>query len=124
MKVSSAKAKGRKLQQRVRDAILDAYPTLEADDVRSCPMGSQGEDIQLSPAAQRAFPFSVECKARGTGFTALYQYLDQAASQNDRTPLAVIKQDRQRPLVVMDLDDFLKLISQPNTRELFPAPHK
>jgi hypothetical protein len=51
---ASAKSKGRKLQQTVRDAVLAQYPDLTEDDVRSCPMGSNGEDIQLSTAAKAA----------------------------------------------------------------------
>lgn len=116
MKTSSAKAKGRKLQQTVRDAILATFPDLEPDDVRSCPMGSGGEDVQLSPAAQRVFPYSVECKRRAA-IALVYDALGQAqaytpeAGQNDRTPIAVVQADRKRPLVVMDLDDFLAAIS-------------
>ncbi len=110
IKTSSAKAKGRKLQQTVRDAILEAYPALEPDDVRSCAMGSAGEDLQLSPAASRAFPYSVECKARA-GIALVYDAIAQAKTHNDRTPIAVIKADRKRPLVVVDLDDFLRLTS-------------
>lgn len=107
---SAAKAKGRKLQQHVRDAILAIFPQLEPDDVRSCAMGSQGADIQLSPAAARAFPYSVECKARAK-IALVYDALDQATGQNDRTPIAVIKADRKRPLVVVDLDTFMDLIA-------------
>lgn len=109
MKTSSAKAKGRKLQQTVRDAILATFPDLEPDDVRSCAMGSQGEDIQLSPAAQRVFPYSVECKRRAA-IALIYDALAQAAGQNDRTPIAVVQADRKRPLVVMDLDHFLAIV--------------
>lgn len=110
IKTSSAKQKGRKLQQSVRDAILSSFPTLEPDDVRSCAMGSGGEDLQLSPAAARLFPFSVECKARAA-IALVYDALAQAATQNDRTPVAVIKADRKRPLVVLDLDHFLALVT-------------
>lgn len=106
---AAAKAKGRALQKKVRDAVLAAYPTLTEDDVRSCPMGSQGEDIQLSTAAKAAFPFSVECKARAK-IAMVYEALAQARSQNDLTPVAVIKADRKDALVVLSLDDFMKLI--------------
>lgn len=105
---SSAKAKGRNLQKRVRDEILARYPDLTEDDVRSCPMGSNGEDIQLSTAAKAAFPYSVECKARAK-IALVYDALAQARSQNDLTPLAVIKADRKEALVVLSLTDFLKL---------------
>ncbi len=55
MKTSSAKAKGRRLQQTVRDKILSLFPTLELDvDVRSAIMGETGEDIKLS---KKAFGF-------------------------------------------------------------------
>lgn len=105
---SSAKAKGRNLQKRVRDEILARYPDLTEDDVRSCPMGSQGEDIQLSSAAKAAFPYSVECKARAK-IALVYDALAQARTQNDLTPLAVIKADRKEALVVLSLTDFMAL---------------
>lgn len=62
MKPQSAKAKGRRFQQFVRDAILAMFPNLEPDDVRSTSMGASGADLLLSPAARRAFPYYVECK--------------------------------------------------------------
>lgn len=62
MRPQSAKAKGRRLQQFVRDAYLRVFPSLEPDDVRSTSMGASGEDILLSPAARALIPFSTECK--------------------------------------------------------------
>lgn len=106
---AAAKAKGRNLQKKVRDAVLAKYPELTEDDVRSCPMGSQGEDIQLSSAAKAAFPYSVECKARAK-IALVYDALEQARSQNDLTPVAVIKADRKDALVVLTLEDFMRLI--------------
>lgn len=108
--VAARKAKGRGLQQKVRDAILSAFPSLSVLDVRSCPMGSQGDDIQLSEAAVKAFPYAVECKARANGFTAIYDALKQADRGDGRTPIAVLKQDRRHPIVAMDLNTFLRLV--------------
>jgi hypothetical protein len=106
---ASAKAKGAKLQKHVRDAILKAFPTLEPDDVRSCPMGSHGADIIMSPAAQRAFPYRLECKAR-KGVSLIYDALEQASHHKGAgEPVAIVKADRRRPLAVMDLDLFLSL---------------
>src|SRR5690349_9145817 len=62
MRPQSAKAKGRRLQQEVRDAILGKFPELQPDDVRSTSMGASGEDLLLSPAARTRFPFYVEAK--------------------------------------------------------------
>ena len=60
MKPRSAKNKGKRLQNKVRDLILEKFNSkLEPDDVRSITMGDSGEDILLSPAARRLFPFSV-----------------------------------------------------------------
>jgi len=60
--IQSRKSKGRRLQQFVRDMILENFDHLEPDDVRSTSMGAGGEDVLLSPAARKVFPFSVECK--------------------------------------------------------------
>jgi len=55
IKTQSAKAKGRKLQQWVRNVILELIHTLEPDDVKSTSMGAGGEDVQLSPAAREQY---------------------------------------------------------------------
>lgn len=110
MKTASSKAKGRKLQQLVRDKILDAFPRLEPDDVKSTSMGASGEDIQLSPAARRWFPYSTECKSRAT--VSVYAWYQQAKtnSPTGMEPLLVIKQNNSKPLVVIDLDSFMELV--------------
>ena len=47
MKPRSAKNKGKRLQNKVRDLILEKFNKLETDDVRSITMGDSGEDILL-----------------------------------------------------------------------------
>jgi hypothetical protein len=112
MKPASAKAKGRKFQQQVRDAILEAFPQLEKDDVRSTSMGAGGTDIQLSPAAKRLFGFSVECKSIGR--FAGYGFYDQAVAHSqsgDTTiPIAAVKANGREPLVIISLKDFLEIV--------------
>lgn len=61
MKTASAKAKGRRLQQEVRDLLLRAAYWLQPDDIRSTSMGASGEDILMSPAARAVFPIVIEC---------------------------------------------------------------
>ena len=46
MKTSSAKAKGRKLQQWFANVLVETLG-LDSEDLESRPMGSQGEDIIL-----------------------------------------------------------------------------
>lgn len=110
IKPSSAKAKGRRHQQWVRDKIYEAFPSLEDGDVRSTSMGAGGEDLQLSPAARRLFPYSVECKAFKS--FAIYKVLEQATSNAPTgiEPIAIIKGDRQRPLAVLDAEHFFELV--------------
>jgi len=61
MKAQSAKAKGRRLQQWVRDQLieqLDVHP----EDIESRSMGAGGEDLIMARAARQKFPYSIECK--------------------------------------------------------------
>ena len=62
LKTQSCKGKGRRLQQAVARDIIAAFDHLQEDDVRSTSMGAGGEDVQLSPAARAAMPYSIECK--------------------------------------------------------------
>lgn len=106
----SAKAKGRRLQQKVRDAILTTFPELDPTDVLSCSMGASGEDVKLSPAARLRFPFTVECKKRKA--FAVYGDYDQASRHGPHEPCLIIEADRRKPLAVIDLATFLKLVEK------------
>ena len=112
LKPSSAKAKGRVLQQAVRDLIIAKFG-LEPDDVRSVSMGVSGEDLLLSPAARRKLPISVECKSRAT--ISVYGHYQQAKDNcKGHEPVLVIKQNRDKPLVVVDCDYFFDLLRRSN----------
>lgn len=107
----AGKAKGRRAQQLVRDKLLAAYPELEPDDIKSIGMGQQGNDIELSPAARKLIPYAFEVKARAR-VSLIYDALEQAekSDKHQLTPVAVVKADRKKPVVVMDLDHFVSLI--------------
>lgn len=106
MKPSSAKAKGRKLQQWVRDLILSKHRSLEPDDVRSTSMGAGGEDVQLSPAARKLVPLSIECKNLAS--MAFYKWYDQAwiNAPKGTEPIVVAKANHKRPVVIVDAEYF------------------
>jgi hypothetical protein len=108
MKTQSAKAKGRTLQQLVRDKILLLFPTLTARDVKSTSMGASGEDILLSTAAHAVVPFYIEAKSRAK--LAVYKFFEQ--SKTDQNVLLVVKENRKKPLAVVDLDLFLSLLKE------------
>ena len=56
----AAKAKGRVGQNEIRDKLLETFPEFEPGDIRSTTMGDTGEDIQLSPAARKKIPITIE----------------------------------------------------------------
>jgi hypothetical protein len=115
IKPSSSKAKGRRLQQAVRDGILEAFPTLEPDDAKSTSMGAGGEDVQLSPAARKVFPYQIECKSKAQ--SQLHTYYDQAKTHGKHQPLVVVKKDRAETLAVVEWSHFLELIKKKNNNE-------
>lgn len=107
---SSAKAKGRALQQKVRDLILGLFTELEPDDVRSTSMGASGEDVTLSPAARRRVPFQIECKSKAR--SQVHTYYAQAKSHGSHEPLVIVKQDRKETLAILDAEVFFKLLQE------------
>ena len=68
IKVSSAKGKGRNLQQFVCERIstILSIPFVNKDDfcdIHSREMGQSGVDVVLRGEALKKFPFSIECKS-------------------------------------------------------------
>ena len=111
MKPRSAKNKGKRLQNNVRDLILEKYTQLEPDDVRSITMGDSGEDILLSPAARRVFPFSVECKNQEK--LNIWDALDQAEGNSGKhTPLVIFKRNRSKTYAVLEFEELLQLLDE------------
>lgn len=110
----AAKAKGRRLQQRVRDEILLAFPELEPGDVTSTPMGVNGADVTLSPLAQRIFPMQVECKHYAK--LAIYSFWDQAKSHGKHEPLLVLKSDLKPVLCVVTMEHYFDLVKKANRK--------
>lgn len=107
--IAARKSKGRNLQKYVRDKILEYFPDLKPDDVRSCSMGGFGEDIQLSTKAREFLPYSFECKSNAK--IAVYKFYAQAVhNAKDYEPIVVIKQNHSEPLAIIDLDALLDLI--------------
>ncbi len=115
MKPRSAKAKGKKLQNWVRDQILKNFTHLEPDDVRSTTMGDIGEDIKLSPAARKVIPYQIECKSRAA--ISVYEWYNQCKEHGNHAPLLIVKSNQEAPLVVIDAEDFFELLSGVNNND-------
>ena len=107
-----SKAKGRKLQNFVRDELRVAFPSLEEDDVKSQTMGMPGEDIVLSPAARRKIPFSFECKnVERLSFWATVEQCESNCKEGI-SPAIVVKKNRKDPMVAIPLNVFLGLVRE------------
>ena len=110
MKSRSAKNKGKRLQNSIRDLLLETFNQLEPDDIRSAIMGEQGEDIKLSPAARKLIPYSFECKNQES--LNIWSSLQQAEENSgDYDPVLIFKRNRSKTYVTLDLEEFLKLIN-------------
>ena len=111
MKTSSRKSKGRRLQNKIRDLLLEHYSDkLERDDIRCAVMGESGEDLKLSPAARKLIPYSFECKNQEK--LSIWSSLEQAAENSgDYPPVLIFKRNRSKTYVTIELEEFIKLIN-------------
>ena len=73
-------------------------------------MGDTGEDIQLSPAARKKIPLSIEVKRRKEGLKTVYGYLEQASNHAKGEPVVFYRSDRKPWLVVVGMDHYMELL--------------
>ena len=112
MKTSSAKAKGRRLQQKFMQLLIEKLD-IDPEDIESRSMGAGGEDLIMSKAARTKFPFSIECKNQER--LNIWSAWEQA--NNNRgvyEPLVVIKRNGTTPLVVLDAKVFMEYVKEFN----------
>jgi len=115
MKSRSAKNKGKRLQNDVRDLLLESFNQLEPDDVKSAIMGESGEDIKLSPAARRLIPYSFECKNQEA--LNIWSSLEQAETNSgDYDPVLIFKRNRTKTYAVINIEKFIELINESNSK--------
>jgi hypothetical protein len=109
MKPQSCKGKGRRFQQKIARSILDAFPPLKEDDVRSTSMGAQGEDILLSTHARTILPLSIECKC--VEKINIWDCLEQTKknSRDDVSPCLVFSRNRSPSYAVVEWETLLSL---------------
>lgn len=113
MRPQSAKAKGRRLQQYVRD-VLTVHFKWAAGDCESRSMGAAGTDLMLSPAARRDFGYAIECKnVEALNFFAAMEQAEQHARKTGLNPLLVVKRNQSMVYVALPLADFLALYPSP-----------
>ena len=107
MKTQSAKAKGRRLQQWIRDLLIEKLE-IHPEDIESRSMGAGGEDLIMARAARESFPYSIECKNQES--VNLWKSYEQAQENSkDYEPVVVLKRNNSKPLVLVDAEYFVKL---------------
>ena len=111
MKTQSAKAKGRKLQQWVRDQIIEQLE-VHPEDIESRSMGAGGEDLIMARAAREKFPYSIECK-NVEKLNVWEAYKQASENSKNYEPLVVMKKNNHKTLVVLDAESFVKLFKNP-----------
>ena len=107
MKTQSAKAKGRRFQQWVRDKLIEVL-NIHPEDIESRSMGAGGEDLIMARAARETFPYSIECKNQES--LNIWKSYEQAQQNSGNyEPIVVIKRNNVKPLVLVDADYFVEL---------------
>ena len=86
MRPQSAKAKGRRLQQWVRDQLIE-HLEVHPEDIESRSMGAGGEDLIMSRSAREKFNFSIECKNVEKLNTFVYKQGDAKSTYDQLTNL-------------------------------------
>ena len=110
MKYKSRRQKARYLQNLVRDRIIKMFPTLTKEDIKCPNTSANGADIKLMTLiARKLFPYDVECKNREE-YKTLYQHFKQTQNHGPLEPLLVVKMNRKKPLVIIDMEHFFNLL--------------
>ena len=110
MKTSSAKAKGRRLQNLIVGKLRRAFRgIIPEDNIRAAIMGETGVDIKLSALARKYIPFAVESKNQEK--LNIWQAIAQAeANKGEDKPVVVFTRNRAEVYAVLKFDDFVELL--------------
>ena len=108
MKPQSAKAKGRRLQQKVANSIVDAFPELQPADCFSTSMGCPGRR-EIVKAARALVPLSLECK--NAERLNLWGALEQCANcPSFAEPCVVFSKNNAKTYATVEWSFLLKLL--------------
>jgi len=71
-------------------------------------MGAAGEDILLSPAARKIYPYSIECKnvEKLSIWSAIGQAIDNCGNY---IPMVIFKKNNHKAWVCIPLEDFMDI---------------
>lgn len=127
--IKTRKAKGRALQNEVKEALLNYSASLnytfikdqDPSDIRSATMGMTSEDIPMSRRARLKWPLVIECAHWEIFPKAIWTKYHQHHAFTERLQLnfplrliktTIIKRARSEPLAILSLEDLFYLVSQ------------
>ena len=115
MKTSSAKAKGRRAAQEVKDQLLagallcyHGEEKLEDGDIVVTSSGDTGEDLKLSPAARRIYPVQIEVKNQEK--LQIWAALKQAETHGQYMSVLAFTRNRSDMYAAIKFSDLVTLL--------------
>lgn len=110
MRTSSAKAKGKRLCQEVKELLKMYEQSLTDDDIIIMPTSVPGSDLRLSHNAKRFFPFDIECKNQEK--LNIWESIKQSETRAkmDEIPLVVFSRNRSEVYACLNIKAFLDLM--------------
>ena len=111
MNTRSRKAKGKRLQLKVREFLRNIFTDiLEDGDIETTIASEAGVDIKLSPLGKKYIPFDIECK--NTETINIWGAIKQAEenSKVDRIPMVVFSKNREKTYCVVEFETLMNLI--------------
>tara|TARA_R110000803_G_scaffold210821_1_gene283961 strand:+ start:393 stop:752 length:360 start_codon:yes stop_codon:yes gene_type:complete len=109
MKTRSAKNKGVRLQNWIRDKLYEVFPEIPDEHIKPAIMGETGEDVRLTPEARAIIPIKIE--AKNVEKLSVWAAYDQAVSHPaSATPVLIMKKNNRKPLAVVDAEYLFKLL--------------
>lgn len=111
MKPKSAKAKGRRLQQQLRDLLTEAF-SLDPELVKCAIMGEKGADVMvLGTTLPDPLHIAWECKAVETfSLYGCWKQTVENAQAAGRRPVLVTRRNNSAAMAVLPLEDLITLI--------------
>ena len=103
----SAKAKGRRLAQKLKEKLHEKFEDIQDGDIQVTPSGLNGPDLYLSPKAKAVIPFQFECKNQEK--LNIWAALKQTKSHGPNSAL-VFSRNHEAIYVTLELSPFLDLI--------------
>ena len=107
----SRKAKGRRFQQEVVRALLEQFPELTENDLKSTSMGKPGADIEMSQKALDILGIEPECKfVEKLNVHEAFKQTEVRAEKKGLIPVLFFKRSRSKPLACIELNVLLQLL--------------